>query len=234
VSLPPRKKRPRSAGTERKAAARANTAARAWRLRVTCRPDAECSAEDRRPEAKGSARSTEWEGDMAASEREAAATEITRRREGRLRARASNAPAESARTTRPGEGIRWRDANRRRRDSARKRAGRRRWRSAGKGWGWVLVAVGMTTTAAAERMARSGGSRKRWGREGSARAADARRKSEWSARRRRSAAAYGEAPAPAPAPAPAGRRVLDGVGRGVVGKRKEGWAARRGGTARRR
>jgi hypothetical protein len=85
--------------------------------------------------------------------------------------------------------MRWRDASRRRMDMDRKRAGRRRWRSAGKGWGWLFEAVGRTTTATAERMARSGGSRKTWGREWSARAAGARRKREWSARRRRSAAA---------------------------------------------
>lgn len=100
---------------------------------MTCRVEAECSTEERRPETKGSARSTVWEGEITASEREAAATEMTRRREGRLRARASNAPAESARTMRPGEGMKWREAKRRRRDRDRRRAGRSRWWAAGKG-----------------------------------------------------------------------------------------------------
>jgi hypothetical protein len=111
-------------------------------------------------------------------------------------------------------------------------AGRRRVGSAGNGWQgcWVLTETWSRRSTAAERSARSGGSASAWTSEGSARTARPRRKRACSASRRSSAAAYGEEGRPLPPP----RGALDGVGRGVEGKRKDRCADRRGGTASRR
>jgi len=198
---------------------------------------AECSDEERKPETNGIARVTEEDRGMQNRDKAATATESTRRREGRRRARASRAPADSASTRRPGEGRTRRATSRRRRESARKRAGRRRAGSPGNGWwGWWALreaaARWRRRSAAAASSARSGGSASTWPREGSARAAGARRKSACSTSSRRSAAAYGDE---GEADAAEGRpRALDGGGSGVEGKRKDGCGGSRGGTDSRR